>query len=138
MRIIALAALLAAVGCSVGVGAPAAGSSATTDLKISYWSQGRAEVPPRKWTLRCGPAGGTHPQALAACRKLGTMISPFAPVRKDVACTDQYGGPQVALITGSFRGRTIWVLLQNRNGCEIARFKRLAFLVPAFGAGGDS
>ena len=133
-----IAVLVAAVGCGAGVSASAAGSSGATELKITYWSQGRTAGAAQKWTLRCGPAGGTLPGSASACRKLGAMQSPFAPIRRDVMCTDQYGGPQAALITGTFRGRTVWALLQNRNGCEISRFKRLAFLVPAFGAGVDS
>ena len=138
MRIAAVIALLAAVGCGAGESAPAAGSSGATDLKISYWPEGRASGTPQKWTLRCSPAGGTLPQAAAACRKLGAMARPFAPIPKDAMCTDVYGGPQVALITGTFRGRPLWVQLAQRNGCEIARFKRLSFLVPGFGTGGEA
>ena len=66
------------------------------------------------------------------------MQNPFAPIPRDAICTEQYGGPQVALITGTYRGRRIWTQLQNRNGCEIARFKRLSFLVPGFGTGGEA
>ena len=135
MRLLALIALLAAVGCGAGTSAPAAGSTGATDLKITYWTQGRTASPAKKWTLRCAPAGGTHPQAVSACRKLGTMSNPFAPIPKDAMCTDQYGGPQVALVTGSFRGRALWIQLANRNGCEIARFKRLSFLVPGYSGG---
>jgi hypothetical protein len=138
MRIAAVIALLVAVGCGAGSSAPAAGSSSPTDLKISYWPEGTAEGTVEKWTLRCSPAGGTLPRALAVCRKLGTMQAPFAPIPKDVVCTDQYGGPQVALFTGTFRGKRLWARVENRNGCEIARFKRLSFLVPAFGAGSDA
>jgi hypothetical protein len=135
MRLLALIALPAAVACGAG-GAAAAGSTGATELKITYWSQGRTAGPAKKWTLRCAPAGGTHPQAASACRKLGTMSNPFAPIPKDAVCTEVYGGPQVALVIGTFRGRTTWIQLANRNGCEIARFKRLSFLVPGYtGAG---
>ena len=135
MRIAALMALLAAVGCGAGASAPAAGPSGVAELTITYWSQGRTAGPARKWTLRCAPAGGTHPHAASVCRKLGTMSNPFAPIPKDAVCTEVYGGPQVALVTGTFRGRAVWIQLARRNGCEIARFKRLGFLVPTFGAG---
>ena len=103
-----------------------------------YWPQGSTGGAAEKWTLRCTPAGGTLPRAAAACRKLGTMRNPFAPIRKDLMCTEQYGGPQVALITGSFRGRPLRAQLANRNGCEISRFKRLSFLVPGYGTGGEA
>ena len=131
MRIAALIVLLAAVGCGTGPSAPAA-SSGATELKITYWPQGRTAASATKWTLRCTPAGGTHPQAASACRKLAAMQSPFAPIPKDAVCTEQYGGPQVALITGTFRGHPLWTRLAARNGCEIARFKRLSFMVPGY------
>lgn len=126
-------ALVAAIGCGAS-----AGATATADLKISYWPEGRAAGNVQKWTLRCGPAGGTLPRPASACRKLMGMTRPFAPIPADAMCTEQYGGPQVAIITGTFRGAKVWAQLQNRNGCEIARFKRLAFLVPTFGAGASS
>ena len=138
MRIAALIVLLAAVGCGAGVSAPAAGPSGATEIKITYWAQDRTAATPAKWTLRCAPAGGTLPLAAAACRKLAALSNPFAPVPRDAMCTDQYGGPQVALVTGTFRGRALWTQLQRRNGCEIARFKRLSFLVPGFGTGGEA
>ena len=78
------------------------------------------------------------PRASAACRQLYEMTKPFAPLRKDVICTDQYGGPQQAVISGSFKGSRIWILLAMRNGCEISRAKRLAFLVPGFSSAARS
>jgi hypothetical protein len=137
MRIAALIALLGIVGCGAGGTSPEVASS-RTDLKITYWAEGKAAGPAKTWTLRCAPAGGTLPRAAAACEKLAAMRNPFAPVPPDAVCTDQYGGPQVALVTGTFRGRALWAKLQRRNGCEIARFKRLSFLVPGFGTGGEA
>ena len=131
--VVVLAVLSATLGCGAG-----AATAATTELKISYWSQGAAASVPQKWTLRCNPAAGTLPRPGSACVKLSGMRSPFAPPRRDLVCTDQYGGPQVAVITGTFRGKRIWVKLQNSNGCEISRFKSLSFLVPTFGTGADS
>ena len=130
MRVAALIALLAAVGCGADTSAPAAGPSGTTELRITYWPQGRAAGPAKKWTLSCEPTGGTLSQAASACRKLGAMRNPFAPIPRDAICTELYGGPQVAHITGSFRGRAVRAQLARRNGCEISRFDRLRFLVP--------
>ena len=138
MRIAAVIALLGIVGCGAGGSSPEAGSAGAIELKISYWAQGQTSATPQKWTLRCAPGGGTLPQAAAACRKLAAMQNPFAPVPRGAICTDQYGGPQVALVTGTFRGRALWTRLQRRNGCEIARFQRLSFLVPAFGTSGEA
>lgn len=134
MRVaVLLAALTALIGCGTS-----AGAAGTTQLRISYWPEGPAAGPAQTWTLRCGPAGGTLPRAAAACRKLAGMTNPFAPIPRDAVCTEQYGGPQVAHVVGAFRGSRVWAQLRNRNGCEIARLKRLAFLVPTFGAGASS
>ena len=38
-------------------------------------------------------------------------------------------GPRTS---GTFRGHPLWTQLAARNGCEIARFKRLSFLVPGY------
>jgi hypothetical protein len=134
MRVALLLAILATVlGCGASVA-----SAASTELRITYWSEGRTQGTPRTWTLRCDPAGGTLPRPAAACQKLAGMKNPFAPVPADAMCTQQYGGPQEAIVQGTFRGRRIWARLTMRDGCQIARFKRLSFLVPTFGAGADS
>ncbi|HUP31545.1 MAG TPA: SSI family serine proteinase inhibitor [Gaiellaceae bacterium] len=140
MRIAVLIAVIAAaVGCGTSAGAPAPtspGATSRTSLTITYWAQGAEQGVSARWTLRCVPTAGTLPRAAAACRKLAGMTTPFAPIPADAMCTQQYGGPQVAIVAGTFRGKQLWVKLQNRNGCEIARFKNLSFLVPGYGSGG--
>ena len=133
-----IAVAIALVGCGTSSGAPAGQDAAATNLTITYWPQGVGVGKPAKWTLRCNPAGGTLPRAAAACRQLGSLRNPFAPVPKDVACTEQYGGPQVAVVSGSFRGKKLWTKFQARNGCEIARFQRHAFLVPGYSSRGPA
>ena len=135
-----IAVLAAAVGCgaSQGSSGSASGSTAGTQLAISVWPEGRGTGAPTRWTLRCDPAGGTMPRASAVCRQLYGLRNPFAPLRSDVICTDQYGGPQQAVISGSFKGNRIWTLLAMRNGCEISRAKRLAFLLPGFSSAARS
>ena len=65
-------------------------------------------------------------------RQLYSMAKPFARRRTNLVCTDQYGGPQQAVIVGTHRGSRVWIALGMRNGCDISRSKRLAFLVPGF------
>ncbi len=84
-----------------------------------------------RWTLSCGPAGGTLPRATQACARLKGMDNPFLPVTAGTACTDVYGGPETARVAGTFRGRHIWVVFRRTNGCEIARWRRASFLFPA-------
>jgi hypothetical protein len=68
--------------------------------------------------------------ALAALRLHGTNV--FFPVPGPPrACTQQYGGPQVAVVTGWFEGRAVNATFTRTDGCEIARWQAMA---PLFGA----
>jgi hypothetical protein len=103
--------------------------SVSASLHIAVWPDGPSG-PSRAWTLRCAPTGGTLPHRAAACTKLGKIAHPFAPVPPDIACTDIYGGPQEALVTGKFRGLRIRARFNRRDGCQIARWDRVKFLFP--------
>lgn len=104
---------------------------ASTSLQITVWPNGQGHAPKRTYTLRCGPAAGTLPHRVSACARLATLKAPFAPTRKNVACTQIYGGPQEALVTGRLRGRLVRARFSRRDGCEIDRWNRLGFLFPA-------
>jgi hypothetical protein len=131
--VLALAAL-AATGCmgrstSSGSGSGTIqGSPANTKLEISV-SIGGSEAPTKVWTLDC-PSGGTLPHSTAACAKLATIEDPFAPVPKSKACTQIYGGPETADVTGTFRGKPVNAHFERGNGCEIARWNSVKFLFP--------
>ena len=87
------------------------------------------------WQLTCDPAGGTHPHPEAACAALlahGERALP--PTRKDVACTDIYGGPEKATISGTFQDRRVLSTLARTNGCEISRWNLLRGVLPSGGA----
>jgi hypothetical protein len=124
------------VALAIGVGLLAAGcgdeaaespADARTDLRVTVWPEGRrGDALSQTWTLRCDPSGGTHPAPEAACRALAANESALRPVPPDVMCTQIYGGPQVARITGTYRGAEITAWLDRTNGCEIARWDRLA------------
>lgn len=120
------------------VAVPAAGSAAggvgKARLTISVWPEGRgAGKPVQTSTLRCRPAGGTHPAPVNACRRLFANVGALRPVPPGAACTVQFGGPQQALVRGKLRGRRVRSLLSRTNGCEIARWNRLVPVVPAPG-----
>jgi hypothetical protein len=104
---------------------------ASTSLNITAWPNGAGQTPKRTYTLTCAPVGGTLPHRAAACRKLAALKAPFASVPKGMACTEIYGGPQEALVTGRFRGHSVRAHFNRRDGCEIARWNRVAFLFPA-------
>jgi hypothetical protein len=103
--------------------------SANTRLEIAV-SIGGSEAPTKSWTLEC-PDSGTLPHPDRACAKLAKMSDPFAPVAKDKACTQVFGGPEQAVVTGTFRGKPVSTQFNKGNGCEIARWNRVEFLFPA-------
>jgi hypothetical protein len=103
---------------------------ASTSLQIAVWPNGHAHPPKRTYTLTCAPAGGTLPQRAAACTKLLSLTAPFAPTPKDVACSQIYGGPQEAVVSGRLRGAPVRARFNRRNGCEVARWNRVRFLFP--------
>lgn len=81
---------------------------------------------PTSFTLVCqngAPAAESqHPNAAAACTALKNtpaILSP-APPAKDQVCTQQYGGPQQATVTGVVDGRNVEASFSLRDGCEIA------------------
>jgi hypothetical protein len=107
---------------------------ASTSLHITAWPNGQGHTPKRTYTLTCAPVGGTLPHRLAACRKLNVLKAPFAPTRKDQVCTQIYGGPEEALVTGRFRGRLVRASFSRKDGCEIGRWAQVAFLFPGVSA----
>lgn len=128
MRLAALTlAALAVAGCG-GKEQSSSGSSPTANLQISISVKG-SEQPSKFWTLRC-PPGGTLPDAAAACTKLGQLDDPFAPVPKGTACTQIYGGPQIADVSGTFNGKPVNTQFSRGDGCEIERWKQVGFLFP--------
>lgn len=106
------------------------GATSSTDLRIVVWPAGPESDGALSWRLRCNPVGGNLPRAAAACRQLSGLERPFAPVPKDVGCTQIYGGPQVARVTGTLRGRRVWATFRRTDGCEIARWNRVRLLFP--------
>jgi hypothetical protein len=123
-RILAVALVLGAVGPA------SAASSVSADLRIVVWPNGRGVGEAKQWTLRCAPTGGSLPNAGQACRRLGSLGDAFAPVAADRICMQIYGGPEVALVRGRYRGRRIWATFKRIDSCQIERWIRVAFLFP--------
>jgi hypothetical protein len=66
-------------------------------------------------------AESQHPKAAAACtalKKNAAILNRAAP-SKDVSCTQQYAGPQVATVTGVGDGTPVETTFSLRDGCEI-------------------
>ena len=126
--------VLLILGCVAALLAPVAAASSSTVLTITYRDDPGQQSATR-WTLRCGPVGGSHPRRVAACRELAKLgWQAFKPLPKDTACAELYGGPQLAVVRGRIDGRAIWVKLTRVDGCQIERWGRVPSLLPAGGA----
>ena len=122
---------VALVACSVAAG----GSTAATSLRIAYWEDGTGAMPDRVWTIRCDPAGGTVRLPARACRRLAAEgLALFAPLPAKMVCTEIFGGPQRARVTGVLEGRRIWATFSRSDGCQIHRWARVSpWLLPPGG-----
>ena len=129
--VLALGGLL---GCSTS-GEADSSSAATNEnasLRITVWPQGKQKAErPLRWTLRCRPVGGTLPRRQVACNRLSAQSRPFRGVPPNRACTEIYGGPQVAEVRGRFRGKPVAARFSRADGCQIERWDRVRFLFPA-------
>jgi hypothetical protein len=112
-----------------------AGTSADTSLRITYWEDSANASSSVTWTLRCDPARGTLARPARACTRLaagGPKL--FAPLPRDAACIEIYGGPQKARVVGMVDGKRVWSTFTRTNGCEIGRWQRISpWLVPPGG-----
>jgi Subtilisin inhibitor-like len=124
---VALFSLALAAGCG---GTEAAGDDRPPryDLTITYWATGRGGEA-RSATLTCDPDGGSHPDPVSACDALLDNEEALEPVAGDVACTQIYGGDQVATLSGA----GVNASFSRANGCEISRWDKLAPLLDLSG-----
>ncbi|KRE81645.1 SSI family serine proteinase inhibitor [Arthrobacter sp. Soil763] len=95
------------------------------DAELAVLFKASAEAKAVSYTLRCrggeAAAGSKHPTAAAACAALKqdpAILTP-GPRPTDRACTQQYGGPQTATVTGTVDGKTVKSEFSRTDGCEI-------------------
>lgn len=111
---------------------PDTAGPARTDLVVEV-RLGPGAAPTRT-TLTCDPPGGDHPDPAAACAALAREPDPFVPLPADAICTEIYGGPETATVTGTYAGRPVALTLSRTDGCRIAQWDRLGALLPSPGS----
>jgi hypothetical protein len=124
MRIVVvLAALALLAGC--GDDDEQAAAPALADLTVTVDDGAKTKTT----TVRCDSEADS-----ATCRALSALDrDAFAPTPGDRACTEIYGGPERATVTGTLRGETIDARFSRTNGCEIARWDAAKKLLAAAG-----
>jgi len=101
------------------------GSAGVDGRGLGFYDPGR---------LTCNPAGGTHPDPPAACQALeANGAAALPPVPNDKACTQIYGGPQTAKISGTWKGQSVMSTFARNDGCQINRWKLMVGLLPRAG-----
>jgi hypothetical protein len=137
MRVLSVLLLLALVSCAAPSGGAPAGDGTTApgtgggeDRVVVEVDRGDGS-PVERWTLVCGDAvEGDHSDAQAACDRLRELPDAFAPIPTDAVCSQQYGGPQTAHVTGRWAGEPVDLRLSRTDGCRMAQWDSLVPLVP--------
>ena len=89
-------------------GTPASAKTSTparASLAISV--SGVPGAKPQHWTLRCDPAGGTHPDPAEACRVLIAAGDPFVRHARLAPCPLTAIPPGWAEVTGTWFGERV-------------------------------
>jgi hypothetical protein len=123
LAVVSIGFLLVA-GCGDETPEPAA--APPTALTITVWPKGRDAGDPTTRSLECD--AGSSDRTCAGLERLGADA--FAPVGQDAVCTEIYGGPAEARVTGTIKGTPVDATLSRANGCEIARWEAVRAVVP--------
>jgi hypothetical protein len=119
---VAAAAACGSTAAPSGAGASTPAAAAKVSLEITVSTTPGA--PAQHWTLRCDPAGGTHPDPAAACAVLLKAKNPFAPLPKGIMCPMIRVGAKTARIKGTYFGRQIDTTL-TEGGCQTTQWQQI-------------
>ena len=123
--------------------APTGSSDSTADLRIRY-EHPEAEVS-FEYGIECGPGTSetsgavdeAQIDAAAACDLLASqeVVDRLLDGPDDEICTEIYGGPDIAEVTGTLRGQEVDTTVDRANGCGIDDWDELLddLLPPAIG-----
>jgi hypothetical protein len=105
------------------------GGGSLAELTVTVDKDGDGGAAKETADVSCDAAGDSK-----ACAAVdGVKADTFEPVPGDVACTQQYGGPETATVKGTLRGTTIDASFSRTNGCEISRWNAARDLLEAAG-----
>ena len=135
-----LAALTVLAGCGTQHAGTASGASTPRPSARAQGGQPTGSLtikvtpapgsPARRWTLQCGPPGGSLPGAASACTAIARSSNPFAPVPRGTMCSMIFSGPQTASVVGTWDGKQVNSSYSRSNSCQTARWNTLAALFP--------
>jgi hypothetical protein len=124
--------LAVAAGCGADEDEPAAPREPepATTLVVRVDSDGpRGSARPKQATVRCRRGDSSR-----ACRTVARLRpADFGPMPDNVACTEIFGGPETARISGRLRGEAVSATFSRANGCQIHRWETFAGLLEQVG-----
>jgi hypothetical protein len=103
---------------------PSAAPASVADLTVEVDADGADAQEPKSATVTCDA-----PEDCPEIDALDPKV--FEPTPGNVACTQQFGGPETAKVTGTFKGSEVDATFSRQNGCEIARWQDAAPLLEA-------
>jgi hypothetical protein len=138
LQLIAARCIFAVAGTAViaacgSVAAPASGgasasggtsSPAAAKVSLNLVVLNGPSTTPKRWTLRCDPAGGTHPHAATACRALLALKDPFALPKAHHMCPMIVASDKRVVFTGTYFGAKVHRTIID-GGCDLARWSEL-------------
>lgn len=105
---------------------PTSSSPGQGNAELSITLRETPEAAAKTFTLVCADgkpaAESKHPSPAEACATIKNspaILSP-APPRTDQACTQQYGGPATAKVTGAVDNKEVTAAFSRTDGCQIA------------------
>ena len=130
--VVALIGLALVAGCGDDdeqAAAPTSSGGSLAELTVTVDKDGDGGAAAKTADVSCEAAGDSQ-----ACAALDAMkADTFEATPSDVACTQQYGGPETATVKGTLRGKTIDASFSRTNGCEISRWNAAKDLLGAAG-----
>jgi hypothetical protein len=102
-------------------------SGSLAELTVTVDEDGKGGADAKRTEVSCDAARDSK-----VCGAVGA-IEPetFEPIPGDVACTQQYGGPETATVQGTLDGEPIDAAFSRTDGCEIARWEAAKALLEA-------
>ena len=132
-----LAATLALASCGGDDESEPPAPAATGGIELTLRSDsGAGRVSTGELTCRSGEQRATGDLVGRApvtrlcrdARAVAPLLTGKGPARR--VCTQVYGGPQTARITGAIDGRDVDRTFKRTNGCEIEQYARIAKILP--------
>jgi hypothetical protein len=130
--IVGCAAVLAVAGCGGDDDeqpAQASPAAALADLTVTVDPDGDGPEKAKTAQVTCDAAEDSD--VCGAVAKLKPEV--FEPTGAMTACTQQFGGPETATVSGTLRGQDVDGTFSRENGCEISRWNDVSAVLEAAG-----